>query len=126
MATMKRYFVLCLLWCLAAVSFGQTATPTDEEKAAGAATCFACGGLYIMLIVGGFVLTIALMVWVARDAKNRGMDSAILWMLLVFFTNFIGLIIYLFARPQGSVMRCSHCGNKRLAASAKCPHCGNA
>jgi len=71
------------------------------------------------------VLGIALLVWVARDAKARGMDSAVLWMILVFFTSIIGLIIYLFSRPQGNLVPCSHCGNRRLQASAKCPHCGN-
>jgi len=32
--------------------------------------------------------SVALLVWVARDAKARGMDSAVLWMLLVFFLMF--------------------------------------
>jgi len=71
-------------------------------------------------------LGIALLVWVARDAKSRGMDSAVLWMVLVFLTNIIGLIIYIFSRPQGNLVQCASCNNKRLQASAKCPHCGNA
>lgn len=72
------------------------------------------------------VLNIALLVWVARDAKARGMDSSVLWMLLVMFTGLVGLIIYLFARPQGNIITCQYCGNKRLQASIRCPHCGNA
>jgi hypothetical protein len=72
------------------------------------------------------VVNISILVWVARDAKGRGMDSAVLWMVLVMFTGPLGLIIYLFSRPQGNLMPCPHCGNKRLQASAKCPHCGNA
>lgn len=127
-SAMKRYFIPSLLSVLlAAVTLGQTATPKDEsaETAAGAAACFACGTLYVLVILGGVAITIALMVWVARDAKNRGMDNAVLWMLLVFFTNIIGLIIYLLARPQGNLVTCSHCKNKRLAVSATCPHCGN-
>src|ERR1017187_3553796 len=39
------------------------------------------------------------------------MDSAVLWMLLVFFTGPIGLVIYIFARPQGNLVRCASCGN---------------
>jgi len=70
-------------------------------------------------------LNIALLVWVARDAKSRGMDSAVLWMILVMVTGVIGLVIYLFSRPQGDLVKCIHCGNGRLQASAKCPHCGN-
>jgi len=80
----------------------------------------------MFVMVALVVLNIAMLVWVARDAKARGMDSAVLWMLLVFFTGFFGLLIYLFARPQGNVVKCAHCGNSRLQASAKCPHCGNA
>jgi uncharacterized membrane protein YhaH (DUF805 family) len=87
----------------------------------------ACGclGLFGVLMVAIFVLNIALLIWVARDAKSRGMDSAILWMILVMLTGIIGLIIYVFTRPQGNLVPCAHCGNKRLQVSATCPHCGN-
>ncbi len=90
-----------------------------------AAAC-GCLGFFGFVIIAFIALNIALLIWVARDAKARGMDSAILWMILVMFTGIIGLVIYLFSRPQGNVIQCSHCGNKRLQVSAKCPHCGNA
>ena len=96
-----------------------------DDAAGGAAAC-GCLGFMGFIIIGIIALNIALLVWVARDAKNRGMDSSVLWMLLVMFTGIIGLIIYLFSRPQGNVVPCAHCGNKRLQASVKCPHCGNA
>jgi hypothetical protein len=88
----------------------------------------ACGclGFVGVIIVGIIALNIAALIWVARDAKNRGMDNAVVWMILVMLTGIIGLIIYLFTRPQGNLVPCPHCGNKRLQASAKCPHCGNA
>jgi predicted RNA-binding Zn-ribbon protein involved in translation (DUF1610 family) len=54
------------------------------------------------------------------------MDSAVIWMILVMFTSVLGLIIYIFSRPQGNLIRCPSCNNQRLQASAKCPHCGNA
>lgn len=95
------------------------------DAAAGLAGCAACGGL-IFIPIGIIVLNIALLVWVARDAKARGMDSSVLWMLLVMFTSVIGLIIYISSRPQGNVVQCSNCQNKRLQASVKCPHCGSA
>jgi uncharacterized membrane protein YhaH (DUF805 family) len=100
-----------------------TQGPSDTE------VCAACGGLGFVFIVIPIVLialNIALLVWVARDAKSRGMDSAVLWMVLVMFTSVIGLIIYIFSRPQGNLLKCKSCGNNRLQASAKCPHCGNA
>lgn len=107
---------------LAGPAVAQEATePSAAESAFALAACGGCMLIPIILTVLG----IALLVWVARDAKARGMDSAVLWMILVFFTSIIGLIIYLFSRPQGNLVPCSHCGNRRLQASAKCPHCGN-
>jgi uncharacterized membrane protein YhaH (DUF805 family) len=95
------------------------------SDAGAAAGCALCGSLiFIPIII--FVLNIALLVWVARDAKSRGMDSAVIWMILVMFTSVIGLIIYIFSRPQGNLIQCPHCNNNRLQASVKCPHCGNA
>ena len=87
----------------------------------------ACGclGFFGLIMVGIVALNIALLIWVARDAKSRGMDNAVVWMILVMFTGIIGLIIYLFTRPQGNLVPCPQCGNKRLQVSAKCPHCGN-
>ena len=79
-----------------------------------------------LVVVAVIALNIALLVWVARDAKSRGLDSAMLWMVLVMFTGFIGLVIYIFARPQGALIQCAHCKGKRLQVSAKCPQCGNA
>jgi disulfide bond formation protein DsbB len=83
-------------------------------------------GFLIFVIIAIIALNIALLVWVARDSKSRGMDSSVLWMVLVMVTGVIGLVIYLFARPQGNIIPCPQCGNKRLQVSAKCPHCGNA
>jgi uncharacterized membrane protein YhaH (DUF805 family) len=100
-----------------------------NDDAAAATGCAACGGFVgfiILVIVATIVLNIALLVWVARDAKARGMDSSVLWMFLVMFTGLLGLVIYLFARPQGNLIPCPSCNNKRLQVSAKCPHCGNA
>ena len=87
----------------------------------------ACGclGFFGLIMVGMIALNIALLIWVARDAKSRGMDNAVVWMILVMLTGIIGLIIYLFTRPQGNLVPCPQCGNKRLQVSAKCPHCGN-
>jgi hypothetical protein len=102
-----------------------TPSPEVTPSAADAVAGMACCGTFTLVLLGLFALSIALLVWVARDAKARGMDGAVLWMLLVFFTSVIGLIIYLFSRPQGTLVTCARCGNKRLAASKTCPHCGN-
>jgi uncharacterized membrane protein YhaH (DUF805 family) len=93
------------------------------DPAGGCAACGCCG-TFIFIPIVFLVISVALLVWVARDAKARGMDSAILWMLLVFFLNLIGLVIYLLSRPQGNLVPCPNCGNMRLQASVICPHCG--
>src|SRR5260221_13376180 len=95
-----------------------------DDPAATAAGCALCG-TFIFIPIILIVLNIALLIWVARDAKARGMDSAVLWMVLVMFTSVIGLVIYIFSRPQGNLIQCAQCHNLRLQASAKCPHCGN-
>jgi hypothetical protein len=95
----------------------------NDDPASTLAGCGCCG-TFIFIPIAFLAIGIALLVWVARDAKARGMDSAVLWMLLVFCTNLIGLIIYLLSRPQGILVPCPNCGNKRLQASVKCPHCG--
>lgn len=101
------------------------AQSNEPNAAAATAGCALCGSL-IFVPIAIFALNIALLIWVAKDAKSRGMDSAVIWMILVMFTSVIGLIIYLFSRPQGNLIPCPHCRNNRLQASARCPHCGNA
>ena len=97
----------------------------DGSAAASVAGCGICGSFFIFIFLGIVALNIAILVWVARDAKARGLDNAVLWMLLVFFTGFIGLIIYILARPQGPLIECPNCHNKRLQAAVRCPHCGS-
>ena len=100
-----------------------------SDDAAGCAACGACGagiGVILFIFAAILAINIALLVWVARDAKARGMDSSVLWMILVMVTGPIGLIIYLYSRPKGVLVACPSCGNKRMEASAQCPHCGNA
>jgi hypothetical protein len=99
-----------------------------QRPAGDAEACAACGACVSGLIMIPLVilaLNIVLLVWVARDAKARGMDNAVLWMILVMVTSIFGFIIYMFSRPQGNLIQCQHCSNKRLQASAKCPHCSN-
>lgn len=101
----------------------ETFPSADAGPGACLAGCGGCGAL-VAFVVGLIVVNILLLVWVARDAKARGMSS-IGWLFLIFFFGLIGLIIYIFARPRGAVVPCATCGNKRLQVSAVCPHCGN-
>src|SRR5260370_1153539 len=103
-----------------ASSAGLLAQSNEPNPGAAAGGCAICGSILLIPIII-IVLNIALLVWVARDAKARCMDSAVLWMILVMVTSVIGLVIYLFARPQGNLVQCSKCHNQRLQASALCP-----
>lgn len=116
---------LPLLFTVQALAQQPARQPSDAEACAACGTCGVGMGVLIAVPIAIVALNIALLVWVARDAKARGMDSAVLWMVLVMFTSVIGLIIYIFSRPQGNLVQCQHCQNKRLQASARCPHCGN-
>jgi uncharacterized membrane protein YhaH (DUF805 family) len=98
----------------------------SSDDAAGGLACAGCMGFIGFFFLAIFALHIALLVWVAKDAKNRGMDSPVIWMILVLLTGLIGLIIYILTRPKGDLIVCPHCQNKRMQVSAKCPHCGNA
>ena len=105
---------------LSVAGFAQNGPSDAASSLAGCGCC----GTFIFIPIAMLAISIALLVWVARDAKARGMDSAVLWMLLVFFLNVIGLVIYLFSRPQGNLIPCPNCNNQRLQASVKCPNCG--
>jgi len=98
----------------------------DSGDAAAALSCLACSGTLLLIPIVILVVNIALLVWVARDAKARGMDSPVLWMALVLFLSVVGLIIYVLSRPKGELVECQNCKNKRLQVSTRCPHCGAA
>jgi hypothetical protein len=121
--------LLILLWqnlLFAAVAFAQSSGGSNDAQACAACgTCGVGAGMMIVVPIILLALNVALLVWVARDAKARGMDNAVLWMALVMFTSVLGLIIYIFSRPQGELEKCSHCGNQRLQGLARCPYCGN-
>ena len=97
----------------------------NDAEAAGRLACLGCGAVALAIPLLLLVVQIVLLVWVARDAKARGMDSAVLWMFLVFFLPIVGLVVYILSRPQGKLTKCATCSNKRLEVAAKCPHCGN-
>ena len=85
-------------------------------------------GIFSILLL---VFWIIVIVWVYRDAEQRGMNG-VLWALLVFIGNLIGLLIYLIVRsdnipastPKKEIYICSNC-KKPIDPSFKfCPHCG--
>ena len=77
------------------------------------------------------VFWIVIIVWVYRDAERRGMNG-MLWALLVFIGNLIGLIIYLIVRTDSApvplstqtMQPCPNCQKSVGSDFAFCPHCG--
>ena len=72
------------------------------------------------------VSVILMLAWVARDARCRNVDGGAVWVIVILFTHWVGLLVYLASRPHGMLKVCDTCANKRLVYSKTCPHCGNA
>jgi len=125
---MFRMFALLSISLMALSPALLLAQANDDVAGAAAAGggCLACGGFLIFIVLGIIALNIALLVWVYRDAQNRGMENAIVWLIIVLVFGPIAAVVYLFSRTKGNLVPCSHCGARRLDVSAKCPHCGNA
>ncbi|MBU4331130.1 MAG: zinc ribbon domain-containing protein, partial [Acidobacteria bacterium] len=77
------------------------------------------------------ILWIVVIAWVYRDAEKRGMNG-VLWALLVFIGNIIGLLIFLIVRsdnraaPPRTVETyiCSNCKKFIQPQFKFCPSCG--
>jgi hypothetical protein len=103
-------------------------SPGGSPSGADAGACVGCGifGIIFLFAIALSVgIAIFLAVWISKDAKARGLDNPGMWVILVLFTGWIGLIIYLVTRPQGTLYLCPDCGQKRLERSRRCPHCGS-
>ena len=55
--------------------------------------------IWIIVFVVGILVRVLILVWVYRDAQQRGRDAAI-WMLIVLIAGLIGLLIYLVVRED--------------------------
>jgi len=79
------------------------------------------GGFYLhplsIVSLAILIIWIFVIVWVYKDAEKRGMNG-MLWALLVFIGNLIGLLIYLIVRSD-SVPE-----TKEVRAPTPCPNCG--
>lgn len=99
----------------------RTALEREERSARGGYDL----ATWIIACILVFVCWILLLAWVARDAKNRCIDGGAVWVLLVVFLNFIGLLIYMASRPHGMLTTCYRCQNRKLNYARVCPHCGH-
>ena len=78
------------------------------------------------------VFWIIVIIWVYRDAEKRGMNG-VLWAILAFIGNLIGLLIYLIVRSDNPLIPeksteyyiCSSCKKPINKGYKFCPHCGD-
>ena len=78
---------------------------------------------FLFLLFLPFALQIFLTVFVYKDAQKRGMDSAVAWAILVFFTSFPGVLVYVLCRRDMSFNICPSCGKQLLPQWTSCPFC---
>jgi hypothetical protein len=79
-------------------------------------------GLVIGALLGVYLLAIG---YVNRDAKRRGMSSALWTLIVIFVPNALGFLIYFLMRePQRSP--CPSCGQPVQPAFNYCPACHHA
>jgi hypothetical protein len=86
-----------------------------------------CGMMYLLY----FIVVIILAVWIYKDAVKYKQNGGI-WVIIILFTSFIGLIIWLAYRKTlkdkvkttTSFDRCPNCGLKLLKNSKFCHLCG--
>ena len=97
------FFLLMLLCSTALAQQPANNPPVDDNQAqANGAAGLAAGGFAcvcaLIVVAVVFAINIAILVWVYKDAQARGAEP-MLWLVLVFFTGLIGLIIWLIVRP---------------------------
>ncbi|HEY0593710.1 MAG TPA: PLDc N-terminal domain-containing protein [Thermoanaerobaculia bacterium] len=85
---------------------GSTTTYYEEDDAdddgdeGGAAVCAACAAFGVAVPLVFLGISIAIAIWIYRDAKERNISSAALWAILGFLFSILGLVIYLIARKN--------------------------
>lgn len=58
------------------------------------------GDILVFVIFGTILLNIVSLLWVYRDASNRGMDNAVLWLVVVLLLGPVGVMLYLPLRTR--------------------------
>lgn len=98
---------------------GESAEASSTFFTGTGAVCMIC----LIFLAVMLIINIALLVWIYRDSKNRGMGNSGLWVLLVLLAGLVAYIVYFVVRPKGNLITCRHCEKKMLEHLDKCPHC---
>ena len=73
--------------------------------------------------IGFLVSSVGMLIWVARDSRNRGMETVASWITPILLTNIVAFLVYFLSRPQGKLVNCRHCQHRCLENASTCPHC---
>jgi ABC-type transport system involved in multi-copper enzyme maturation permease subunit len=115
---LQRIVYAILLVLVVSLLLPQIAYAQDDDTGSALGA-----GLYLLCCGAMFIVNIAILVWVVKDAQNRG-ASAGAWLLIVLIFGILGLLAYLVARPQGKLVACPNCGKNKPIRDQICPHCG--
>ena len=80
--------------------------------------------LLIVVWIAGALSYIYLPIFMYRDSVVRGMPTGVAWVALGLATWLVAFLIYLFARPQSSVVLCGYCKQRCIWYRRECVHCG--
>jgi hypothetical protein len=83
------------------------------------------GALLCFLPIIGFIIAIAIGVWMYRDAEKRGKNGT-LWLLVGLIGGLIGLIIWIVVRPPELTPEQRQARSTPIEARRRCPDCGRA
>jgi predicted membrane channel-forming protein YqfA (hemolysin III family) len=113
---------LAAAWTLLVFAVSQKVlVPTPNQSWAEIAL-FVVAAIGLLLVF--FLIGVGLFVY--HDAKRRGMEPVLLWVLVaVFVPYFIGLIVYLLARRPVQAV-CPACGRRVTGEMVYCSRCGAA
>ena len=76
-----------------------------------------------VLSVVFLITSVAMLIWMAKDSRNRGMEGIASWIMPILFFNILAFLVYFFSRPQGKLVNCRFCANRCLDNALSCPHC---
>ena len=69
------------------------------------------------------ITSVAMLIWMAKDSRNRGMEGIASWIMPILFLNVLAFLVYFFSRPRGKLVNCRFCANRCLDNALSCPHC---
>lgn len=92
--SLLRLRLTCLI--VAATIFLNKAAYADSSDGTA---CAACGGIWILMIIAPLIIQVAILAWVVKDSRARGIESPLGWMAFVFLVPIVGILVYWFSRP---------------------------